>query len=205
MTKIAAAGGADEKEAAIIDAARKTFLAQGFDGASMDTIALVAGVSKRTVYNRFRSKEELFAAAILQTCQHILPVDVDTIEASLPPEAFIREMATRFLRGILEPEALALRRIAAFEAPRKPALGKSYLTHGPRWVVKVCAPMLERLVARGALKIDNSERAIWQLGALITEPLYTDVIMGDPPTDLDAAIDRQIDSAIKAFLKLYGA
>lgn len=194
----------DVKETAIIDAARKTFLARGFEAASMDAIALMASVSKRTVYNRFRSKEDLFAAAILETCKRILPVDVETIEASLPPEDFIREMAGRFVHAILEPEALALKRIAAFEAARKPALGKSYLTHGPRFMAKTCAPMLLRLAQRGALRIEDSERAIWQLGALITEPLYTEVLMGDPPADLEGAIREQIDSGIRAFMLLYG-
>lgn len=205
MAGTSVAEAEDVKEAAIIEAARKTFLARGFDAASMDAIALVAGVSKRTVYNRFRSKEELFAAAILETCKRILPVDAEAIEANHSPEEFIREMARLFVHGILEPEALALKRIAAFEAGRTPELGKSYLEHGPRYMAKACAPMLERLAARGALKIDDSERAIWQLGALLTEPLVTDVLMGDPPVDLEAAIEAQIDSAVRAFLKIYGA
>jgi TetR/AcrR family transcriptional repressor of mexJK operon len=195
----------DQKETAIIEAARKTFLSRGFDAASMDAIALVAGVSKRTVYNRFRSKEELFAAAILETCKRILPVDVEAIEATLSPEEFIRAMARLFVRGILEPEALALKRIAAFEAGRTPELGKSYLEHGPRYMADACAPMLERLAAKGALRINDPKRAIWQLGALLTEPLYTEVLMGDPPADLERAIDVQIDSGIRAFMKLYGA
>lgn len=194
----------DVKEAAIIEAARKTFLARGFDSASMDVIALTAGVSKRTVYNRFRSKEELFAAAILQTCRRMLPADFADIEASLPPEEFIREMARRFLHGVLEPEALALRRIAIFEAPRVPALGKAYLTHGPRWIVEIYKPMLERLVARGALDIKDADRAIWQLGALLIEPLVHDVMLGDPPDDIEAAIETQIDTAVTAFFKIYG-
>ncbi|MGE0409208.1 MAG: TetR/AcrR family transcriptional regulator [Amphiplicatus sp.] len=195
----------DEKEAAIIEAARKTFLTRGFEAASMDAIALRAGVSKRTVYNRFRSKEALFAAAINKTCQRILPVNVEAIEASLPPEQFIREMASLFVHGVLDPEALALKRIAMFEATRKPALGKAYLAHGPRFMAEACAPMLTRLAARGALKVDDPMTAIYQLGALITEPLYTEVLMGDPPADLDAAIAAQIDMGVKAFMKLYGA
>jgi TetR/AcrR family transcriptional repressor of mexJK operon len=195
----------DEKEAAIIDAARKTFLARGFDAASMDAIALAAGVSKRTVYNRFRSKEELFAAAILETCRRILPVDIEDIEAHLPPQAFLREMARRFVHGILEPEAIALRRIASFEAGRTPSLGRSYLTHGPRWMATTCAPMLDRLSAKGFLHASLPAHAIWQLGALIAEPLYTEVLMGDVPADLDRAIDMQIDTGIKAFLAIYGA
>ena len=81
---------ADEKLAAIVKAARKTFLAQGFDTASMDQIALTAGVSKRTVYNRFRSKEELFGAAIEETCRQLVPVNLAEIEDSLPPQELIQ-------------------------------------------------------------------------------------------------------------------
>jgi TetR/AcrR family transcriptional repressor of mexJK operon len=39
------------KRRAILDAATKVFLAEGFAGASMDAIATAAGVSKPTVYN----------------------------------------------------------------------------------------------------------------------------------------------------------
>jgi TetR/AcrR family transcriptional repressor of mexJK operon len=193
------------KEAAIIEAARKTFLARGYDAASMDAIALVAGVSKRTVYNRFRSKEELFAATIDESCRHILPVDIETIETSLPPREFVRELSRRFLRGILEPEAIALRRIASFESLRSPGLGKTYLEHGPRYMAKTCAPILERLAARGAIRVDDPQRAIWQLGALITEPLFTNALLGELPADLDAAIEAQVESGLDAFFKIYGA
>ncbi|MCA8896212.1 MAG: TetR/AcrR family transcriptional regulator C-terminal domain-containing protein, partial [Amphiplicatus sp.] len=81
--------------------------------------------------------------------------------------------------------------------------GRTYLEHGPRWMARTCEPMLERLVARGALKIEDPKTAIWQLGALITEPLASIVLMGDVPPDLDAAIEAQIESGVKAFFKLY--
>lgn len=196
----------DKKTIAIVEAARQTFLARGFDAASMDQIALTAGVSKRTVYNRFRSKEELFGAAITETCAHILPLDVADIEASLPPDAFINALAKEFLRGVLAPDALSLRRIAAFEAERTPAIGKAYLENGPKWMVDQSAPILARLVEKGVFRqIDDVDEAIWQLGALITEPLYTRVLMGDAPDDLDAAINEQVSRGVAAFMKIYGA
>lgn len=195
----------DAKEAAIVEAARQTFLARGFDSASMDAIALAAGVSKRTVYNRFRSKEELFAAAILETCREILPVDLDDIEAHLPPEEFVSKVAHSVVAGILTPEAIALRRIAAFEAGRTPALGRTYLEHGPGWMAATFAPMLARVAERSNMQIDDPETAIWQLGALITEPLYTEVLLGAAPQDLPSAIDQQIERGLAAFWKIYGA
>lgn len=195
--------GGDEKTEAIVAAARKMFLTRGFDAASMDQIALTAGVSKRTVYNRFRSKEELFGAAISETCKTLLPVNVNEIELALPPDALVRALSRQFLRGVLDPEALSLRRIAAFEAGRNPAIGRMYLERGARWMVSQCAPILERLAKRGVFSIDDPEDAIWRLGALITEPLYTRVLLGDAPTDLEAAIDAQIENGVEAFKKIY--
>ncbi len=193
----------DQKEAAIIDAARETFLAHGYDAASMDQIALAAGVSKRTVYNRFRSKEELFAAAIEETCRSILPVDIAAIEASLSTEQFVREMAHAFLEGVLTPEALSLRRIAAFEAGRNPSLGRSYLEHGPAFMAATFAPILARTTKREGIEIDDVEAAIYQLGALISEPLYTEMLLGVTPKDLKLAINEQIERGLKAFWRIY--
>ncbi|MEZ5894229.1 MAG: TetR/AcrR family transcriptional regulator [Parvularculaceae bacterium] len=194
----------DEKTEAIVNAACETFLAKGFDGASMDQIALTAGVSKRTVYNRFRSKEELFSAAITLVCKNLLPVNVAEIETSSDPEEFLRMVGRQFLKGVLRPEALALRRIAAYEAGRgTPAIGRAYLDHGPVSMVHQCAPILKRLAARGVYRVDNPEDAIWQLGSLLSEPLYTQVILGDMPADLDAAIDHQVERGVKAFAKIY--
>lgn len=195
----------DEKTNAIVNAARKTFLSRGFDAASMDQIALTAGVSKRTVYNRFRSKEELFGAAIEETCKNLVPVDTNAIEASLPAKELLCQLSRQFVEGILKPEALSLRRIAAFEAERTPEIGQSYLAHGPAWMVDHCAPILERLASKGALNVTDAKAALWRLGALITEPLYTKMLMGAAPKDLEKAIDHQVESGVEAFMKLYGA
>jgi len=53
-----------KKRESILDAAQQAFIDEGYDNASMDRIAEIAGASKRTVYNHFPSKEELF--------QHVL-------------------------------------------------------------------------------------------------------------------------------------
>ncbi len=52
------------KREAILDAAVQEFRSVGYANTSMDRIADVANVSKRTVYNHFPSKEELFAAIV---------------------------------------------------------------------------------------------------------------------------------------------
>ncbi len=52
------------KRATILEGAVRVFTKNGFDASSMDRIAEVAGVSKRTVYNHFPSKEILFQAIV---------------------------------------------------------------------------------------------------------------------------------------------
>ena len=53
------------REGEIISAAEKVFGQKGFEGASMDEIAVEAQFTKRTLYQYFESKEELFFAAAL--------------------------------------------------------------------------------------------------------------------------------------------
>ncbi len=53
-----------KKRAAILNGAIDVFINMGYELASMDKIAETAGVSKRTVYNHFGSKENLFQAIV---------------------------------------------------------------------------------------------------------------------------------------------
>jgi TetR/AcrR family transcriptional regulator of autoinduction and epiphytic fitness len=53
-----------KKRATILEGAIDVFISMGYELASMDKIAETAGVSKRTVYNHFGSKENLFQAIV---------------------------------------------------------------------------------------------------------------------------------------------
>ncbi|OBI15834.1 MULTISPECIES: TetR/AcrR family transcriptional regulator [unclassified Mycobacterium] len=48
----------------ILDAASKVFAAEGFAGATIDTIGQAAGFTKGAVYSNFESKDELFLALL---------------------------------------------------------------------------------------------------------------------------------------------
>ena len=50
----------DQKEKDIFQAALEVFAAQGFDRATMDEIAIKAGVAKGTLFYRYKSKDDLF-------------------------------------------------------------------------------------------------------------------------------------------------
>lgn len=56
-----------QRKADIIDAGEKIFNQHGFDGASMDAIAKEAEFTKRTVYQYFPNKEDLFFAVVARS------------------------------------------------------------------------------------------------------------------------------------------
>ena len=51
---------------AIVEAAERLFLQRGFGAVSMDDLAEAAGVARRTLYNQFASKEEIFREMLLR-------------------------------------------------------------------------------------------------------------------------------------------
>lgn len=53
-----------KKRAAILVGAEEIFIRMGYKEASMDLIAETAGISKKTVYNHFKSKESLFEVIV---------------------------------------------------------------------------------------------------------------------------------------------
>src|SRR4030088_208939 len=52
------------RDARLLDVATSLFMERGFDGTSIDAVAEAAGVSKPTVYARYRDKRDLFAAVL---------------------------------------------------------------------------------------------------------------------------------------------
>jgi len=55
---------AENRRATIVDAAIRSFAAEGFDGTSMDAIAARAGVTKPVIYDHFPSKGALFMSVL---------------------------------------------------------------------------------------------------------------------------------------------
>ncbi len=61
-----------KKRIAIINAAKKAFLSEGVSGASMDRIAELAQVSKKTIYNHFESKDHLVIEVLAEQWNHAM-------------------------------------------------------------------------------------------------------------------------------------
>ena len=67
----------------ILAAADKLFYSQGIRAVGVDTVAAEAGVSKRTLYNHYPSKDDLIAAYLTARFRHIAPSDAPAREQIL--------------------------------------------------------------------------------------------------------------------------
>jgi TetR/AcrR family transcriptional regulator len=61
-----------EKKAALIEAAERLFIERGFDNTPIEEAAKEAGVTKRTLYQYFLSKEDLFYSVELKGAKKLL-------------------------------------------------------------------------------------------------------------------------------------
>ena len=68
------------RELEIITAAEKLFVENGFESTSMDRVASMAEFTKRTVYQYFNSKEDLFYAVVLKGIRQLMAYVDEAIE-----------------------------------------------------------------------------------------------------------------------------
>jgi len=101
----------DRKREAIVQAATALFQQHGFDGISMDKVAEAAEVSKRTLYNHFPSKEELFA----HCCRVAWPGGESPLvpyQSGRPLREQLTEFVEQKLAQLSDDNLLALARVA---------------------------------------------------------------------------------------------
>lgn len=129
----------------ITAAAFKVLARRGYAGLTMDDVAVTAGVSKATIYRRWRSKADLLVS-VIETPDGGLIVVPDT--GSLREDLI--GLFTSLVEMLTGPSGRAVRAIIAAR-DSDPALEAAY-RRGPvdRWAESVLA-IMERAIARGEL------------------------------------------------------
>jgi len=102
----------DLKREAVLQAAIHEFRLHGFEASSMDKIAATAGVSKRTVYNHFPSKEELFSAILTKLWQQASAQNELKFQTDLPMREQLVEFLSNKMRLLCDPHFTDLARVA---------------------------------------------------------------------------------------------
>jgi len=192
------------KRAAILEAAKQTFTAQGFEGSSMDQIAAAAGVSKLTVYSHFGDKESLFAEAVRSHCETRLPGALFEPAPGTPLRERLLEIARAFYAMISSREAVAGHRMLCTPQLAGTPLSRLFWEAGPQRVHEAFAALLRRRVAAGELEIEDPARASGQFFALLKGEPHAQLVFGccdgaDDPGALDAHLAASVDMFLRAY------
>lgn len=191
------------KRAAIVQAATRLFLESGYSAVSMDTIACVAGVSKRTVYSHFENKESLFGGVMGDLCERLGETPVQSGDLGNDPRDVLTVLGCRLLTLITSPEAVALYRVVVGEVSRSPEIGEVFFRTGRAHVIEWLAAYFAEQNRGGALDIDDPGMAAWQFVEMVKGPIHIGLVLGTAPRPTPAEIDAAVARAVETFLHGY--
>lgn len=192
----------DRKREAIVRAAVEEFRSAGYEATSMDRIAAAAGVSKRTVYNHFPSKDDLFGLMLEQLWESsAASVDL-AYRADQSLELQLRQLLMQKLALMGDPNFIDLARVAMAEIIHAPARAQSIVCRMGEKESGVTA-WIRAAIADGRLVDVDPDFAGHQLQGLVKSfAFWPQVTLGQPPL-VEAERTRVADSAVTMFLGCY--
>lgn len=197
----------DRKRKLLLVAATEIFLDKGYDGTTMEDVAMKAAVSKPTVYRFFSDKERLFAEIVRATTGEIdelVRLVVETMAEQTDVECGLIVLARRFMRALMQPRVLRLRRLVMANAERFPDVGRSWYEQGFDRVLATLGTSFRSLADRKLLHVEDPLLAANHfVGMLLWIPINKAMYTGDyrsSPGELEGVAV----AAVRAFLAGYG-
>jgi len=199
----------DRRRREIREAAIGIFLDNGYEGATMEEIAVRAGVSKQTVYKHFTDKQSLFADIILSTTDDmstLVGLIADSLSDSHNLEDDLERLARTFLVALMQPRVLRLRRLVISSADRFPEIATAWYQKGFERALEALATAFRSLGDRGLLVVkDPAAAAEHFVGVLFWIPVNKAMFTGDDDYAATHDLAPVARSAVTAFLDGYGS
>jgi TetR/AcrR family transcriptional regulator len=196
---------ADHTRARILDAAIRAFSENGLAGARTEQIAEEAGVNKALLYYYFKSKEDLYAAALGQVIESVRAESFSVMETQASAgERFLQIVLGNFdrshshpaLKSMMQQEMVRLHR---GEENRIASMAEKFFR--PLW--SMIDKLLEEGIATGELiQVDSTQMRYAALGAnllyFLSAPLIK-LAMGTDPME-----PRELELRRKAAVEYLG-
>jgi AcrR family transcriptional regulator len=115
----------DERRKMILAAAERVFYQSGYGAATMEEVARVSGMAKKTLYRFFPDKMSLFIALIDSHDNPRLSWDEREL-ADLDASQLMRLLLGELARFVLSPRQINLSRLVISEATKNPELARRF-------------------------------------------------------------------------------
>jgi AcrR family transcriptional regulator len=189
------------RAARLLDVATEVFLEQGFKGASMSEIARRAGASKQTLYARYPSKAELFAALIERKASRLFEAIGPLGEGRSLRETLVH-CGSELLELILSEDARGVHRLVIAECMEFPELAEIFWERGPGRTRAMLTNYLRAQQKLGNIQCGEPEQAVEVLLALIISATSLRTSLGLEPEAVKTQAQRKswVSFAVDMFL-----
>jgi AcrR family transcriptional regulator len=188
-----------EKRLAVTRAARVVFGRDGYARSSIDAIAGEAGVSTRTIYNHFESKEQLFNTVLTESATQVADAFIERVSAFADDDLGALGHAVAG-QALSFPEHFAMvRQITAEGAHFPRAVLEAWRQVGP---LRVENEVARRLAANTTLQVGDANRAARHFIAVTTAEITSGSFFRTAPLT-EAQVAEIIAAGVEAFLNGY--
>lgn len=162
----------------ILRHAQNHFIAEGYAGARMETIARAAGVSTATLYAFFAGKSELFAAVIDEVATefraHMSRVKAQDDDA----QTQLLQFSEAYAVFMMDPFVQSILRLVMAERVRFPDLADDFFERGRRDFGGLLITAIQRLCGDKTVDIETATQAVEQLLGMIEHPTFVVPLLG---------------------------
>src|SRR4051812_13224719 len=178
-----------DRRTAILDATRQLLVEGGVQRLTIEGVAARAGVAKTTIYRRWRSRDELAFAVLLELVDLLAVPDVADTRRELVylVDSVVRVLGSTMMGGIMQ--GLVSDLVA--DTARQHAFREQVV--GAR--VTELRKVVERGVRRGDLRADTDVDLMYEL---LLGPVYFRLLLSGAPLE-DGLAERLVDAVLPGF------
>lgn len=187
----------------VVAGATGIFLRDGYSGASVDDIAVAAGVSKATLYSYFPDKRLMFEEAIRTEMRRIATQTPIQLSPDMRARDGIALIARQIGDWVVNQDTVSLYRVHVGEAQRFPELAQDYRMALLKLLRDEVTPYLKEWTRRGELDVDDADMASQQLIHLSCATLFATALLDRHNGIKD--VEQVAKAASDVFLRAYAS
>lgn len=176
------------------------FLEKGFEQTTVEAIAADMNMTKRTIYARYSSKEDMFHAA-LRRCVEQSAVPLENIQAARTDDLneTLINIAKQRIGLVSTKKGLALQRLIETESFRFPDIFGMAFEIYSKPTVMFLKRLFEEETAAGRLNLRDPELAAMTFMSMVVGGPVRFITSGNPLAEAD--LDKRVAFAVELFLE----
>jgi AcrR family transcriptional regulator len=180
-------GRRERSEKAILEATRELIAERGVGGLTIEGVAARSGVAKTTIYRRWRDRDELALAILIDMTGSVkAPPDLGDTRKELL--TFV-ETATKIIKADVIVQGLVS------EIATRPELARTYREQIVDLRLSDVQTVIDRGIARGELRADTDVRVAHEL---LVGPLFYRLLFSGAPLNR-AHANQVVEAVMRAF------